>query len=81
MLTLDRHALVAQRQAAQYEQAQRQALMNDAAARGMRSSGTALLGQLQAQQGGADRALDAATTIGIAGLKRAAAAAALDGEI
>lgn len=71
---LDRMALdQAQRQAGQYEQAQRGAVMNDAARRGMRGSGLQMLGALQAQQSGADRALDAATNLGIAGRDRAMA--------
>lgn len=69
---LDRMALdQAQRQAGMYEQAQRGAVMNDAARRGMRGSGLQMLGALQAQQSGADRALDAATNLGIAGRDRA----------
>lgn len=69
---LDRMALdQAQRQAGQYEQAQRGAVQQGMAARGMRGSGMEMLGAMQAQQGGADRALDAATTLGVAGRDRA----------
>ena len=69
---LDRQALDAsQRQASQYEQAQRGANMQNMAARGMRGSGLEMLGAMTAQQGGADRSLDAATQLGVAGRDRA----------
>ena len=69
---LDRQALdAAQRQAGQYEQAQRGANMQSMAARGMRGSGLEMLGAMTAQQSGADRALDAATQLGVAGRDRA----------
>ncbi len=79
---LDRMALdQAQRQSGQYEQAQRGALMQDFAARGMRNSGTSMMAALGAQQGGADRALDAATNLGVAGRDRAMANTASAGAL
>lgn len=69
---LDRQALdAANRQSGQYEQAQRGANMQNMAARGMRGSGMEMLGAMTAQQGGADRALDAATQVGLAGRQSA----------
>lgn len=69
---LDRQALnQGQRQASQYEQSQRAAAMNAAARRGDVAGGNALLGSLVAQQGGADRASEYATNVGLAGRDRA----------
>lgn len=69
---LDRRALDSmQRQSSQYEQSQRQANQQSMAARGMRGSGLDMLGAMTAQQGGADRALDQATILGVQGRDRA----------
>jgi hypothetical protein len=69
---LDRQALDQSfRQSRREEQAQRGAAMDAAARRGDVSGGNALLGSLMAQQGGADRASDFATNVGLAGRDRA----------
>lgn len=60
----------AQRQANRAESSQRQAVMQQAQARGALNSGNAFLGSLQAQQGAATRANEAATSRSIAGADR-----------
>jgi hypothetical protein len=65
---------MAQRQAALGEQAQRQAMFQQAQARGMGGSGAMIAGGLAAQQGAANRGADAATQMGMAGRDRALAA-------
>lgn len=71
----DRTAMQQQlRDAARYEQGQRQSLNEDANARGMGGSGFAMQSQLAAQQAGADRATDTAANMAIAGRDRAQAA-------
>lgn len=71
---LDRLALdQANKQASQYEQGQRDAGRQSMAARGMTGSGMDAMYGMMAQQAGADRSADMATTLGIAGRDRAAA--------
>lgn len=68
----DRAALGAgQRQAAQFERSQRDAVMQSARARGMGGSGMAFMGSMMAQQAGADRAADTAANLGMEGRQRA----------
>ncbi len=62
------------RDAARYEQGQRQSLQQDAQARGMGGSGFNIQSQLAAQQSGADRATETATNLAIEGRDRAQAA-------
>ena len=67
----DRGAFAAQqRQAAAGEQAQRGAIMQDAAARGQASGGLQFAGALAAQQGGANRAQEAGAQQAMAGADR-----------
>lgn len=69
---LDRQALdQAFRQSQREEQSNRAAVMDAAARRGDVSGGNALMGALAAEQGGADRASQYATDIGLAGRERA----------
>lgn len=78
----DRQALdMAQRQAAQFEQSQRQAALGAAARRGDASGGNALMGALAAQQGGANRASDYATELGVQGRQRALSALGQQGQM
>lgn len=58
-------------QSRQEEQGQRQAALSAAARRGDTSGGNALLASLMAQQGGANRASQQATNVGLAGRDRA----------
>lgn len=68
---LDRRAMEqAQFQAAQGEKAQRDAALSAAARRGDASGGNALMSSLMAQQGGANRASQYGTDIGLAGRQR-----------
>ena len=62
------------RDAARYEQGQRQSLQQDAQARGMGGSGFNIQSQLAAQQAGADRATETATDMAIEGRARSQAA-------
>jgi hypothetical protein len=62
---------MAEQQAASAEQAQREAVMQQAQMRGMGNSGAGLAGALAAQQGGANRSADWASQISIAGQQRA----------
>ncbi len=62
-------------EAAQLERGQREALQQQAAARGMAGGGQELMGSLAAQQGGANRAHDWATQIATEGQRRAFEAA------
>lgn len=67
----DRDAMQQQlRDAARYEQGQRQSLQQDAQARGMGGSGFNIQSQLAAQQAGADRATETATDMAIEGRNR-----------
>ena len=67
----DRDAMQQQlRDAARYEQGQRQSLQQDAQARGMGGSGFNIQSQLAAQQAGADRATETATDMAIEGRAR-----------
>lgn len=67
----DRDAMQQQlRDAARYEQGQRQSLQQDAQARGMGGSGFTIQSQLAAQQAGADRATETATDMAIEGRNR-----------
>ncbi len=67
----DRDAMQQQlRDAARYEQGQRQSLQQDAQARGMGGSGFSIQSQLAAQQAGADRATETATDMAIEGRNR-----------
>lgn len=69
---LDRQALdQGFRQSQREEQSQRGAVMDAAARRGDASGGNALMGSLVAQQGGADRASQYSTDVGLAGRDRA----------
>ena len=61
----------AQRQAAQAERAQRQAVLQQMAARGMRNSGAGLAGALAAQQGGANRLVDSQAQLQMGAQQRA----------
>ena len=71
----DRDAMQQQlRDAARYEQGQRQSLQQDAQARGMGGSGFNIQSQLAAQQAGADRATETATDMAIEGRARSQAA-------
>lgn len=71
----DRDAMQQQlRDAARYEQGQRQSLQQDAQARGMGGSGFSIQSQLAAQQAGADRATETATDMAIEGRARSQAA-------
>lgn len=68
---LDRRAMdQAQFQASQGEKAQRDAVLSAAARRGDASGGNALMASLAAQQGGANRASQYGTDIGLAGRQR-----------
>lgn len=62
---------MAQRDAAMGERSQRLAVMENARARGMGGGGMELMGALEAQQGGANRASDWANQIEVAGQQRA----------
>lgn len=62
---------LAQRQVAEYEQAQRAAVEENMAARGQASGGAGIAAKLQAQQSGADRAAMSGDRIAIAGQQRA----------
>jgi hypothetical protein len=62
---------LAQRDAAMGERSQRLAVQQQAASRGMGGGGMELMGALAAQQGGANRASDAAAQFAIAGQQRA----------
>lgn len=69
---LDRQALnQGFEQSRREEQAQRQAALDAAARRGDASGGNALMASLMAQQGGANRAANYATDVGLAGRDRA----------
>jgi hypothetical protein len=79
---LDRQALdQAQMQASQYEQSQRGAALDAAARRGDASGGNALMASLAAQQGGANRASQYATDIGLEGRQRALSALGQQGQL
>lgn len=72
---LDRQALDQSfNQSRREEQAQREAAMSAAARRGDASGGNALMSSLMAQQGGADRAAQFSTDVGLAGRDRALSA-------
>lgn len=80
--SLDRQALdQAQTQASQYEQSQRDAALDAAARRGDVSGGNTLMASLAAQQGGANRASDYATTIGLEGRQRSLQALGQQGQL
>jgi hypothetical protein len=65
----------AQRQSARNESSQRGAVMQNAAARGQLNGGNTFLAGLSAQQGGANRNMEAATDLSIAGAQRRQGAA------
>ena len=69
------------RQAARQEQAQRGAIMQQAAARGIAGSGFEMASQLAAQQGSADRLAQQADAISIAGQQRAMQALGMGGQM
>lgn len=72
MTSADQAAMgLARRDSAQYEKAQRDALTNRFAARGMGGSGTELAAQLGAQQGGANRLADTEAQMAVAARSRA----------
>lgn len=70
---------LAERDAANFARSQRLGVERDAAARGIRGSGLELMGALDAEQAGANRASDYANQIAIAGQQRALEALAQGG--
>lgn len=71
----------AQRQAAQAEKAQRMAVLQQMAARGMTNSGAALSGALAAQQGGANRLADQQAQLQMGAQQRALGALQSSGSL